>query len=189
MNENRDHPTSAELHALLDRTLPEEKTETVGLHLKSCRQCSALYEDLRSLHGALSSLPLERLDASFTERVMAQLGLPTVHTGVFSLIVFLPSVVGLLLVLGIMGAAYMLAGGGGAESGQPLLEHTADSFVQMLETALNGLVGWLTSVGSSGALAITASALGFLLILALGELLPAGFSRKGRSRLRDSASV
>ena len=188
MKEDRDHPTRAELHALLDRTLPEEETKAVGLHLKSCRRCNTLYEDLRSLHGALRSLPLERLDASFTERVMAQLGLPTVNTGVFSLIVFLPSVVGLLLVLGIMGGAYILAGGGTAQSGQPLLEHTVASYVQMLETALNGLVGWLASVGSSGALAITAFALGFLVILALGELLPAGSVRKGRGRLRDSAS-
>jgi anti-sigma factor RsiW len=188
MTTKHKHLTRAELYAYRDGQLPAEEAGAARGHLESCRRCAGVFEDLGRVDGAISSLPLERVDESFTEKVMAQVGLSTLNTGLYRFVVYLPSVVGLILVLGVMGGAYLLAGGMGAGGEHTGLAHTGSTFMQTIETSMRALVGWLASLGSSGALAITAFALGLLVLVALGDLLPAGTMRKGRERLRDAPS-
>jgi len=189
MTQQHEHLTRAEFHAYLDGQLPSEKTEPARRHLSRCQRCSETFEGLRQLDSAVRSLPLERVSGSFTEKVMAQVGLSKVDSGVFRFIVYLPSVVGLVLVLGVMGGVYLLAGGAGVAVEPTGVGQTASTLVQTLGTAMKELVGWVASVGSAGALAISAFALGLILLVALGELLTVNPIRKGRGRLRNSASA
>jgi len=189
MRQQQEHLTRAELHTYLDGQLPPEKTEAARRHLSHCRPCREIFEGLRHLDVAVRALPLERVSVSFTEKVMSQVGLSTVHTGVFKFIVYLPSVVGLVLVLGIMGGAYLLAGRTEVRTEPTGLGQTGATLTQTLGTAMEAVVGWVASVGSSGALAISAFALGLILLIALSELLTINPIRKGRGHLRNSASA
>ena len=185
MTHRHDHRSRAELQAYVDG---QAVGDAVRRHLATCERCRGLVEDLRQIDLAMRSLPLERVEASFAERIMAQVGVPTASAGIFRFIVYLPSALGLALVLGIMAAAYVLAGGAGG--GEAVgLEQVGQTAVETLDSGLETAVRWLASLGSSTAMGIVAFALGLLAVVALGELVPGGALRRSRERLRDSGSA
>ena len=106
-----EHVTRDELHEHLDGRLTADREIAVRRHLSACHRCAAELAGLKSLGRAVLSLPLERAGASLAERVMAQVGVPSLSSRGFRIAVFIPSVLGMVLVLAVMGGAYLMAGG------------------------------------------------------------------------------
>ena len=182
------HLTRAQLQDYLDETLGPEQTTSIADHLKTCHRCNGAYEELLKVHHALGRLPVQSVAGSFTDRVLAEVGISRLHPGLFRFLVYLPSLVGMLLVVGAMAGAYVLAAGSGLTDSSSVAGGSVALVEQMADSAMRTLMKWVTSMGSSGALAISAFALGLLVLLALGDLLPAAPVRRDRRRARDAAS-
>lgn len=59
------------ISASLDGALSPAETEKLNAHLAQCPDCRALFEELSTLHAALSDLPPVEVPSGLTERIMA----------------------------------------------------------------------------------------------------------------------
>lgn len=67
-----DHPTAEKLQDLLERSLDSAEQSVVEAHVAECPDCRLELEELRSLFGALSSLPRLAPSRDFADTVMAK---------------------------------------------------------------------------------------------------------------------
>lgn len=72
VNHRPDHPTAEQLQGLLDRSLDSAERSIVEAHVAGCPDCGLELDELRSLFGALSSLPRFAPSPHFADAVMAK---------------------------------------------------------------------------------------------------------------------
>jgi anti-sigma factor RsiW len=104
------HVTTDQLNLLIDGRLPESEAYLMSNHLASCDMCRSLHARLRDVDRALRGLPLETTSAEFTGRVMGLILTRRRSPVLFRILENVAYVFGLLIVLGVMTAAFLLTG-------------------------------------------------------------------------------
>jgi hypothetical protein len=134
------HLTSYELQEYIDRVLDARKQAEVESHLGGCRECSDRCAALRLIDAELRRMPLERVSANFTERVMRSLRLDGRASFFKQLTVNLLPLIGAMLAVVVVVALFSAKDV--AEAGLP---GEAQRYVQTYEQT----VGDLLSSGST----------------------------------------
>lgn len=104
------HYTVQQLNLLLDGRTTADEDRRMREHLSACASCRLAFENLSSVDTLLQKLPLLEIRPDFTQSLMARiLGAPK-QSLAFRLLEKLSYVFGLLIVLGIMIASFILTG-------------------------------------------------------------------------------
>ncbi len=74
MNEQHGHLTAAGMQDFLAGCLEGAHLEAARRHLAECRRCSRRLQTYAAIDHALRTMPLERADGAFTERVLERAG-------------------------------------------------------------------------------------------------------------------
>jgi anti-sigma factor RsiW len=72
VNEKRNHPTPERLQQLVEESLDREQRLAVESHVQECPDCRVELEEVRSLFGALATLPRFAPSPGFADLVMAR---------------------------------------------------------------------------------------------------------------------
>ncbi|MEK7248790.1 MAG: zf-HC2 domain-containing protein [Bacteroidota bacterium] len=105
-----EHFSNEQLQLLVDDELPVSEAAAVKEHLRLCRRCNAVYVSLSKLDSALLNLPMEHLGSDFTRNVLTKLHIVPKIPFLFRVVENLAYVFGLMMVLGVMLAAFVLTG-------------------------------------------------------------------------------
>ena len=110
MNTRALHCTSEQLNLLLDAGLAPAEEKDIRDHLSICSQCSRAFESLSRVDSALRDLPLITTGVGFTRSVMDRILAGPKSSFAFRVLERMSYVFGLMIVLGIMIAAFVLSG-------------------------------------------------------------------------------
>ncbi len=107
---NTDHLTNEELQSFIDGTLVPDEAPSLAAHLQVCAHCRTAHQSLRRLDGAMKSLPAENLGSEFTRNILARLNIVPQPSILFRVVENLAYVFGMMIVLGVMIAVFVLTG-------------------------------------------------------------------------------
>lgn len=169
----------------VDETLDAAGQAAVKDHLAMCRSCRSVYDDLCAIDAVLEEIPIERASAGFTQAVLNRLGLGAPSLA-FRILERVAYAFGLCIVVGVMGAVFVLMGvfAGEGESGSP-----SDQVVSAVRAAQSWFAGAVTENAArflpflfgNETVALTAFMLAGLLLLAV---LDRTVMRRAARRLR-----
>ena len=178
MNNEIGHLSSDHLHAYVDGRLSGQEHMDVEMHLGLCESCMRGLRTMLRVEASMRSLPLERLRPGFTTSVMNTLGVARRSPLMFRALEKSAYVFGLSIVLGIMLAAFLIAGiidqGAVVQSRTFVDELTAKTMAGMAAT-ITTISGWLSghlmSMFGKGSMSIAISAVGVAALLAVADRL------------------
>jgi anti-sigma factor RsiW len=104
------HLTMDRLNQYVDNRLDAIEASEVLVHLKECRACLRTHESLAKVDASLRVLPLEHVHADFTRNVLTALSISPQTSVFFRIVEHLPYVFGLMIVIGVMLAAFIGTG-------------------------------------------------------------------------------
>ena len=104
------HYTVQQLHSLLDDRITVDEDRRMREHLNGCESCRLAFENLSSVDGVLRKLPLLETRPDFTRALMDRILLAPGSSFAFRVLEKMSYVFGLLIVLSIMIAAFVLTG-------------------------------------------------------------------------------
>jgi predicted anti-sigma-YlaC factor YlaD len=104
------HFTSEQFNLLLDGRLSGGEEKTIRDHLSGCNDCRRAFENLERIDSALKDLPVVETGPDFARLLMDRILAPAKSPLMFRLLEKMSYVFGLLIVLGIMIAAFVLSG-------------------------------------------------------------------------------
>lgn len=110
MTNTMPHYTFEQLNLLLDGKLPEAERAAMQQHFLSCTTCRHAFEDLAGIDGALKGLPQIQTSPDFTRKVMDLVLDGPRASLAFRVLEKMSYVFGMLIVLGIMIAAFVVTG-------------------------------------------------------------------------------
>lgn len=178
------HCTIEELQGLLDGVVDPGDTVRIRHHIDSCELCQRRYRAFGQLDGALRRFPLSSPGPMFTQTLMEKLRRSSKPGLAYRALVYVPSALGMVLVLGTMGIALLAARQSGAGPAREVQSQDfVTGFLQSLGVFTEGLAKVLTDyfpfIFSVGALRITGLVIaGLLVIAALDRLIGKRFAAR-----------
>lgn len=110
MNNPKNHLSSEQIQVYVDGGMSDLERSSVESHLASCSACRISLISMRRIDAALRSLEIERTRPEFTSAVMNKLGVVPKSPLIFRAVEKFAYFFGLLIVLGIMLAAFLVTG-------------------------------------------------------------------------------
>lgn len=169
------HFSREELNALLDGALSETQLSFMHGELDRCGRCRSMYRSLAAIDGALKKVKREGVADDFTETVMKKIGVAPQTPWIFRLFENAAYAFGLLIVLGMMAAAFILSGVIDADQvsstqtvAQTTLSELADGFSAHTGTFSAWLRQYMPFAFGKGSLSIAIT--GTVILLFLGVL-------------------
>ncbi len=107
---NGEHLTNEQLQSVIDGMLPRDEATSVTAHLGICQRCRNASAALQRLDATLKNLPATDLGADFTRNVLTRLDIVQKSSVLFRVVENLSYVFGMMLVLGVMLAVFVLTG-------------------------------------------------------------------------------
>lgn len=104
------HYTFEQLNLLLDKKLTEAERADMQQHFFSCNACRHAFEGLARIDGALKGLPQIETSPDFTRRVMNLVLVKPPVPHAFRVLEKMSYVFGMLIVLGVLIAAFVVTG-------------------------------------------------------------------------------
>jgi anti-sigma factor RsiW len=138
------HVDNERLQLLLDGRLGTNERVTIDLHLQNCSSCRQAFHNLSALDASLKVLPVERASVEITRAVMTKISISPGEPFLYRVVEHLAYVFGMILVLGIMLAAFLVTG---VLNKTRLVEthSTAQNVGRILSDQVDGVAGGLTS--------------------------------------------
>lgn len=140
------HYTSEQLNMFLDGRMAEGDRRRMQDHLSTCTRCRSAFDTLSRIDAALRRLPLAGVGPDFTRSVMDRVLATQRPSFAFRLLEKLPYIFGLLVVLGIMVASFVLTGvfdGSQLEQGRSVATSVAGKAGEVLTGAAGMFTAWL----------------------------------------------
>jgi predicted anti-sigma-YlaC factor YlaD len=141
MKRKNPHFTSEQFNLLLDGRLTGVEEKSIRDHFSVCTDCRLAFENLARIDIVLKSLPVVETRPDFTRSLMDRILAVPKSPFLFRLLEKMSYVFGLLIVLGIMIAAFILSG----VFEPPQIEQTKSVATGMVDKAGESLA---TSVGA-----------------------------------------
>jgi anti-sigma factor RsiW len=110
MTTKRVHYTLNQFNELVDGRLAADEAQLMRHHIALCNECHAAFASLARIDTSLRNLPLERTSHDFTRLLMESALAAPKAPAMFRLLEKLSYVFGLLIVLGIMIASFVVTG-------------------------------------------------------------------------------
>ncbi|MEK9136811.1 MAG: hypothetical protein AAB393_06780 [Bacteroidota bacterium] len=110
MTTKRVHYTLNQLNELVDGRMAADEAQLMRRHMSICIECHAVFASLARIDTSLRNLPLERTSPDFTQLLMERALAAPKAPAMFRLLEKLSYVFGLLIVLGIMIASFVVTG-------------------------------------------------------------------------------
>jgi predicted anti-sigma-YlaC factor YlaD len=107
---NKLHYTSEQFNLLLDGRISGSKEKEMRNHLGDCNDCTAAFENLARIDAMLRDVSVVETDPEFTRKVMDRILVASKSSFAFRLFEKMSYAFGLLIVLGIMIAAFVMTG-------------------------------------------------------------------------------
>ena len=104
------HYTLEQFNIFLDGRMAEGDRQGMQEHLAVCTRCRSALDNLTRIDAALRGLPVAQVRPDFTRSVMDRILATQRPSFVFRMLEKLPYVFGLLVVLGVMVASFVLTG-------------------------------------------------------------------------------
>ncbi len=140
------HYTSEQCNALLDGRLHGPEEQSLRNHIETCKDCRLAFESLARIDAAVRRLPALKVRPDFTRSVMEKVLTVPKSSLAFRFLEKLSYVFGLLIVLGIMIAAFVVTGA----FEKTALGHTktvatgmAEKVGESIAVSISGLTAWL----------------------------------------------
>lgn len=105
-----EHLTNGQLQSLVDGMLPSSEAAAVTAHLRICSRCRNASAGLQRLDTTLRNLPTAKLGSDFTRNVLTRLDIVPKSPVLFRVVENFAYVFGMMLVLGVMLAVFVLTG-------------------------------------------------------------------------------
>ncbi|MEO8168363.1 MAG: zf-HC2 domain-containing protein, partial [bacterium] len=150
---SNEHLTGEQLHLFVDGMLPANEAVAAAAHLRSCSRCRHALEGLQHLATALRNLPASNLGSEFTRNVLRRLDIIPKSPVLFRVVENFAYVFGMMLVLGVMLAVFVLTGA---------VDSSQVSNTQTWANKAGGAVGEYTLHFASGLSAVLQSYLPFI---------------------------
>ena len=140
------HYSAEEFNLLLDGQLDSNEARRLEEHIRTCGQCRRAWEELGKIDAAMRHLPLVETRPEFTRSVVDRLLVAPRPSLLFRLLEKASYVFGLLIVLGLMIAAFVLTGvfkGTEIEQTKSVVNTITATAGDELSAALSAFNGWL----------------------------------------------
>lgn len=105
-----EHLTNEQLQSFVDGMLPANEAASATVHLRICSRCRNASAALRRLDMTLRNLPIANLGGDFTRNVLTRLDIVPKSPVLFRVVENLAYVFGMMIVLGVMLAVFVLTG-------------------------------------------------------------------------------
>jgi anti-sigma factor RsiW len=153
MNKIPGHCTSEQIQRLIDNRLDIAESAAAKEHMDDCATCRQSFDDLLLVDGSLKKMPLENTRPDFTRALMAKLIRKAKPSWAFVLLENAASVLGLLVVLGIMLAVFVWTGivdSTHVSQSQSVANGILSETWRSVATGLHSSTSWLMSYLSLG---------------------------------------
>ena len=107
---NTGHYTAEQFNVLLDGRMAAHDRQQMQDHLSACKECRSVFDSLSRIDAALRELPQVQTREDFTRSVMDRILAKKASPLAFRLLEKLPYIIGLVMVLGIMVASFIISG-------------------------------------------------------------------------------
>ena len=121
------------------------------LHLPTCQECSEKLRALQWVEEAIQRVELEKVSPNFTERVMTRLGVKESPSLAWTIFQNLAPLFALLIVVGIVAAAFQLTGAYQSSDVQQSARQAQSVYNEIsggIATGIEALNGWLKQYAS-----------------------------------------
>lgn len=176
MNNQTGHLATDRLQAYVDSSVPEPERRDIEKHLGVCETCMGMVKSMRYLDNSLRTLPFERVRSGFTMEVMDRLGVVRSSPWIFRVLEKSVYVFGLLIVLGIMLAVFIVTGvvdQGEMQQSQTaateLLSRVAEGGSSAISVTSNWLSSFMPFIFGKGSLPTAIFAVAVLALLAVAD--------------------
>ncbi len=170
-----EHLTNEQLQLFVDGMLPPEEAASVAGHLRICFRCRNASAALQKLDATLKSLPSGNLGSDFTRNVLMRLDIAPKSSRLFGVVENLAYVFGMMIVLGVMLAVFVLTGVVGSSqvsNTQTWLNNASDvfagrtsHFVASFASALQSYLPFIFGNGNLKIAAMGTIAVGMLMVV------------------------
>ncbi len=140
------HYSAEQFNLLLDGRVPSDEAKAMNDHISGCRECRRMWKDLGTIDAALGQVPLLQARPDFTRSVIDRILIAPKPPFVFRLLENASYLFGLLIVLGIMAAAFVVTGvftNTEIEQTKNVMSTVASSAGESLATSLGTFNSWL----------------------------------------------
>lgn len=168
------HYSLEQLNALLDGRMSGPEVQDIHMHMETCRECHTAFENLERVHLAIQALPVLTTRPGFTRSVMDKVLAPPAPSFTFRLLEKVSYLFGLLIVLGIMVAAFVVTGvfeKSELSQTKTVATSMADQLGDGMAASISGFASWLVQhlpfAFGKGSLGMAFFAVAVLVMLAL----------------------
>lgn len=140
------HYSTEQFNLLLDGRLTSDDARAMNEHISDCRECSRVWKDLGAIDAALGHLPLLEARADLARSVVHRILVAPKSPLVFRLLENASYLFGLLIVLGIMAAAFVVTGAftnTEIEQTKNVMSTVASSAGESFAASLSAFNSWL----------------------------------------------
>ena len=136
------HLTLTQLQEFLDNLPTETANAAIGLHLRTCEECSRKLHSLQQFGVIMQKIPLERVSKGFTQQVMNKLKIERSSSFVWNIFENLAPVVAFTLIIGIVYAVFQLTGTFQGSDIQQSVSYTQSVYTKVGGSISEGLSGF-----------------------------------------------
>lgn len=170
-----EHLTNEQLQSFVDGMLPPNEAASVTVHLRICSRCRNAAAALQRLDTTLRNLPIANLGGDFTRNVLTRLDIVPKSPMLFQVVENLAYVFGMMIVLGVMLAVFVLTGvvdSSQVSNTQTLLNNASDEvaeqtahFVASFASALQSYLPFIFGNGNLKIAIMGTITVGMLVVL------------------------